>query len=254
MATRMSHPPGTPSWVALSSPDLDASVVFYGGLFGWEAITPKGLSQATGYVHFVVEGRRVAALTALGGDAPPMWTTHVTVADADARVAAARLAGADVLLEPRDVLGEGRTAVLFDPAGAVLALWEPGDHKGSQLVDEPGTLAWTELATRDPEASTAFYGTLFGWTAEDAASGHTATFALEGRPVAGLVRMTDAWPAEIPAHWMPYFAVEDADAAAERATALGGAVAIAPFGTPQGRIAVLSDPHGAVFSVIALTR
>lgn len=253
MPTRMSHPPGTPSWVALSSPDLDASVVFYGGLFGWEAIVPKGLSRESGYVHFVAGGRRVAGLTALGGDAPPMWTTYVTVADADAREAAARLAGAEILLQPRDVLGEGRVAVIFDPSGAVLALWEPGDHKGAQLVDEPGTLAWTELATRDPEACTAFYGTLFGWTAEDASSGHTATFALDGRPVAGLVRMTDAWPAEIPAHWMPYFAVEDADAAADHARALGGAVAIAPFGTPRGRIAVIADPHGAVFSVITLT-
>ena len=246
----MSHPPGTPSWTTLSSPDLDASVVFYGGLFGWEAITPKGLEQATGYVHFVLEGRRVAGLTALGGDAPPMWTTHVTVADADATVDVARRAGADLLVGPHHVLGEGRVAVLFDPAGAVVAVWEPGDHKGTQLVDEPGTLTCAELATRDPDACVAFYGAVFGWTADERA-GHTTTFALGGRPVAGLVRMTDAWPAEIPAHWMPYFAVADADAAAERAALLGGAVAVAPFGTDRGRIAVLADPHGAVFSVIA---
>ena len=251
MPARMSHPPGTLSWTTLSSPDLDASVVFYGGLFGWEAITPKGLDQATGYVHFVIEGRRVAGLTALGGDAPPMWTTHVTVTDADAAVQAARGAGADLLAGPHDVLGEGRIAILFDPSGAVLAVWQPRDHKGAQLVDEPGTLTCAELATRDPPACAAFYRAVFGWSVEDPDDGHTATFTLDGRPVAGLVRMTDAWPAEIPAHWMPYFAVADADAAADRTALLGGAVALAPFGTRRGRIAVLADPHGAVFSVIA---
>ena len=54
----------------------------------------------------------------------------------------------------------------------------------------------------------------------------------------------------VPNHWHVYFAVEDADATAGKATELGGSVMVAPFDTPVGRIAILTDPQGAVFSVL----
>ena len=234
MPARMSHPPGAPSWASLSSPDLDASVVFYSSLFGWDAITPRGLSPSDGYVLFVVDGRRVAGLGPAHGDAAAMWTTYVTVRDADATADAARAAGARVLIEPLDVLQDGRAAVLFDPGGAAFALWQPRDHKGAQLVDEPGTLTAHELVTAEPAAAAAFYGTLFGW------HGEGDTLTLDDRPVA-TVTAGEGWP-----HWRPIFAVADARAAAEAAAVLGGTVAAEPWGGS----ALLTDPHGAVFGVV----
>ena len=60
-------------------------------------------------------------------------------------------------------------------------------------------------------------------------------------------------PDEIPAHWMVYFAVADCDATVEKAKELGGQLTFGPMDLPVGRFAVLSDPHGAHFAVIALS-
>jgi predicted enzyme related to lactoylglutathione lyase len=58
--------------------------------------------------------------------------------------------------------------------------------------------------------------------------------------------------AGVPSHWNSYFAVSDADAAAARAQAAGGMVLQPPFDSPFGRIAVLADPQGAGFSIVAM--
>ncbi len=62
----------------------------------------------------------------------------------------------------------------------------------------------------------------------------------------------DEWPADLPAHWMVYFAVADCDTTAARAAELGGVVSVPPNDLPMGRFAVLNDPQGGFFSVIAL--
>ena len=67
-----------------------------------------------------------------------------------------------------------------------------------------------------------------------------------------MVRMNDQWPDDVPSHWMVYFAVADADASAARVAGLGGAVSAPPFDLPLvGRLAVVQDPDGAVFTVMA---
>lgn len=249
-----SHPPGTPAWVDLGSADLDASRAFYGGLFGWEA--PEGPPEAGGYTMFHLRGRQVAGLGPLQGGQPPSWSTYVYVADLDATTAAARDAGATIVVEPSDVMGAGRMAVMVDPSGAPISAWQPVTHQGAQIVNEPGSLVWNELTTGDTEKAKAFYTSVFGWGTElaptEGMEGIEYTmFSNGGGPMAGMMRMTEEF-GDMPPHWMTYFGVEDADASALKVSELGGTVVVEPFDTPVGRTAVISDPAGAVFSIIAL--
>jgi predicted enzyme related to lactoylglutathione lyase len=251
------HAPGTPSWVDLASPDPDASARFYGGLFGWDAPEAGPVEETGGYRMLRREGKNVAGLgPTQAPDQPAMWTTYVSTDDAEAVAAKVREAGGQVVMEPFDVLGAGRMAVFVDPAGAFISVWQPKDHSGADVVNEPGSLCWNELATRDIDQAKAFYRAAFGWEGETNAYGDTSytEWKLGGRTIGGMIRMNEQWPAEVPPHWMVYFAVADVDGAAKRVEELGGKVAVQPTDTPAGRFAVVNDPHGAVFSIITLAR
>jgi uncharacterized protein len=249
------YAPGTPSWVDLASPDPDASARFYGGLFGWSATDPGPVEESGGYRMLQRDGRDVAGLgpTQAPGQ-PAMWTTYVSTDDADAVAAKVREAGGRVVMDPLDVLGAGRMAVFADAGGAVVSVWQPQSHHGAAVVNEPGSLCWNELATRDIEQAKRFYAAVFGWTADTNSVGDTSytEWKLDGRTIAGMIQMNDEWPAEVPAHWMVYFAVEDIDAATAQVERLGGRISVPPTDTPAGRFAVVNDPHGAVFSIIRL--
>lgn len=249
------YQPGMPSWCDVSSPDLPSTVAFYTGLFGWEA-QDQG-PEAGGYTMFTLRGKNVAgAGPRMDPSQPIAWSIYVTVADADATMAKVAAAGGTPLMPPMDVLDAGRMAIFADNAGAVLSIWQPGAHIGAQLVAETGTLCWSELAIRDVEAAKAFYGSVFGWTGvtnpmEDTTYTEWHVAGVEP-PVGGMMQMNAQWPAEIPPHWMPYFAVDDCDAAARRIAELGGTVSVPPTDIEPGRFAVCGDPHGAYFSIIHL--
>lgn len=248
------YEPGTPSWVDLGTPDPAGAAAFYGALFGWE-VKDQG-PDAGGYRMAFLRGKPVAGIgPQQQPDVPPWWTSYLTVSDADATAKVVREAGGQVFMEPTDVLTAGRMAVFADPTGAVFAVWQPGDHIGAGLVTEPGTLCWNELTTRQPDAAVAFYRAVFGWTADAQPMGPLTytQWHRGGTVVGGMMPMEgDSWPAEIPSHWMVYFAVEDTDAAAAKVTELGGMVSVPPTDIPPGRLAVVNDPHGAVFSILTM--
>jgi predicted enzyme related to lactoylglutathione lyase len=184
---------------------------------------------------------------------PPMWSTYVTVADVDATAEKAKGLGATVFAGPMDVMDAGRMAVLADPAGAVFCLWQAKEHIGAELVNEHGALDWNELITPDVDAAAKFYCELFGWKAQTDDMGGMAytAFLLGDRPIAGAMKP----PMDgIPPSWGTYFAVDDTDAAVAAAKAGGGSVIAEPQDIPPGRMAVLSDPQGAVFSVLKLAQ
>jgi len=251
MAEFIEYEPGTPSWVDVSTSDLGASGAFYSKLFGWEA-EDQG-ADAGHYTMFRMRGLNVAGMgQRMDENQPPAWTTYVTVRDADATVAKVREAGGAVFMEPMDVLDVGRMAVLADPTGAVFALWQPRAHQGAQLANEPDTFCWNELNTRDTAAAIPFYEAVFGWTAETNQMGPMTytEWKVDGRTVAGMMDMPPDVPAEVPAHWLVYFAVSDCDATVANATSLGATTFMPPTDIPPGRFAVLGDPQGAVFAVI----
>jgi uncharacterized protein len=249
------YEPGTPSWVDLASPDPDASAAFYGDLFGWDADRSLG-PEAGGYMMMRLGGQNVAGMGPIMGEGqPPAWTTYVSVADADATAAAVRDAGGTVMMEPMDVFEEGRLAIFADTGGAVFGIWQPRNHKGAGLVNEPGTLCWNELATRDVDGVKSFYGAVFGWEFETQPFGGAeyTVVSVGGRAVAGMMDVTGRVPDEVPAYWGVYFAVSDTDAAVAKATELGASVTMPAMDVPDvGRMAALADPHGAAFSVITM--
>lgn len=250
MPTIDSYTPGTPSWVDLSTADPGAAEAFYGALFGWEFQRADD-PAAGGYTMATRDGLHVAGIGPLMAPGqPPVWTTYVTVGDAEETAAKAQANGGLVVMPPADVLDVGRMAVLADREGALFAIWEPRAHAGAQLVNEPGSFCWNELWSRDPAEATGFYPTVFGWTPAPQ-DGYTE-WQLGGRSIAGMLPMPPQVPSQVPAHWLVYFAVTDTDAVVGHTVELGGQVLVPPTDIPVGRLAVLSDPQGAVFAVITL--
>lgn len=245
---------GVPCWVDMGSPDLRASLDFYGAVLGWEGeIGPEELGF---YTNCTVRGKRVAGMMKLPDpDMPIAWTTYLAVGDADAAVLAMKAAGATEVFPVMDVLDLGRMALLADPTGAVVGLWQAGTHIGAELVNEPGGIVWNELMTRDSKAARQFYATAFGYDYEDmSADGFDYhAFLVDGRPTGGFMGMDENWPDEVHAHWAVTFCVEDADDAVAKVRRSGGAVLSEPQDSPYGRHATCGDPHGATFSVIAST-
>ena len=264
MSQRDDYEPGVPCWIDTLQPDPDAAMAFYAALFGWEFTGPGEIpgDPPGRYLVARLRGRDVAGIGSqpAGDPSPsPAWNTYVFVASADEAALAAVDAGGEVLVEPFDVLPAGRMALLADPAGAPLCVWQPGQRRGAQLVNEPGAWAMSHLATPDPERAAAFYGALFGWTIETFGEGDAAItmFRLPGyvgggpeQPVSREVVATmSAAQGDGAPGWGVNLWDRDVDATAAKAVELGGRVLAAPFDTSISRMAVLADPHGAPFSI-----
>jgi uncharacterized protein len=272
MAERDGYIPGVPCWVDTNQPDSEAALPFYRGLFGWEFenVMPEGSEGK--YFIGRIRGGDVAGVGSVPDGAPLMatWNTYIWVDSADETATRAGDAGGRVLTEPFDVMGAGRMAVIADPEGAALCLWQANNHRGAKVVNEHGSLVFNGLATRDRDGAEAFYGTVFGWKLlplssglawalpgygdhlEERTPGLRQQMAQMGAPdgfidVVAALNPIAADDPETPAHWSVTFAVDDADVAAKEATELGGEVVAGPFDAPWTRLAVVKDPQGATF-------
>lgn len=261
MAEFASHTPGTFSWPELATTDQKAAVAFYRGLFGWE-INDQPMGPGETYSMLQMRGKPVAAAYTMPRerkrDAPPHWNSYVTVASVDEAAKKAESLGAKVFAPPFDVMDAGRMAVLQDPTGAVFQVWQPNKHIGAMIMNEPGALCWTELATRDMQAAETFYTKLFGWTPKHSPAGSPmpyTEFSVGGTPGIGMMPMPEQMPAFVPSYWMPYFQVADADASAAKAKTLDANVRVPATDIPNvGRFAVIADPQDAVFAVFKPSR
>jgi predicted enzyme related to lactoylglutathione lyase len=244
---------GVPSWVDLGTGDIAKAGAFYSALFGWTV--NEGPPEAGGYAIAELRGKPVAGLGPQQNPGPPVWATYVNVDDADAVIGKVAGAGGMVIVPPMDVMEAGRMAILADPAGAVVGVWQPKEHKGAGVVNEPGTLTWNELMTNDTAGAKAFYNTVFGWgevTHGEGAAAYTE-FQVGGRSIAGMMEKPAELPAQMPPFWGVYFAVADTDATAAKVTELGGSIMMPPRDIEPGRFAVAIDPTGAAFSVIKMS-
>jgi predicted enzyme related to lactoylglutathione lyase len=249
------HAPGTPIWVDLGSPDIEASKAFYGTLFGWDAFTIPD-PQAGGYTMLSKNGKLVAGLGPLfNQDQPSAWSTYIAADDAAATAEAVRKAGGQVVMGPIDVMGAGHMAVFTDPAGAFISIWQSGEHKGAELFNEPGSICWSELATRDMGAAKDFYSQVFGWGHEtnpmDGGEPYTV-WKVGDRMIAGGTEMNGNYPEGVPPHWLTYFAIDDVDQGVRKVEQLGGRVIVPAMEIDPGRFSVVTDPHGAAFGIIQL--
>lgn len=251
----MANPSGMPSWIDLTTSNLDQARAFYSELFGWSPqISPE--PQAMGYTIFLHDGKQVAGVgPAQAPDQSSAWTMYVATDDAKAVAARVEVAGGKVLSAPMEVFDFGRMAVFADPSGAIFAVWQAGKHPGGEVFDEPNTYTWSELNTRDPITGKDFYDHVFGWTTTDRPAGPVtySTFKLNGQPAAGLMPIDGGQvAADTPEQWLNFIAVADCDASADKIKKLGGSVPSAPTDIPPGRFAMAADPQGAHFAIIAL--
>jgi predicted enzyme related to lactoylglutathione lyase len=250
--------PGDFCWFELATSDQAAAKKFYGGLFGWTAHdNPMGPGAV--YTMFQLRGRNVGAAYALMPDqveqgVPPHWGTYVAVTSVDEAIAKAKALGGAVLAGPMDVAEHGRMAVLRDPTEAVISLWQANQHQGVGLWGEPGAFCWSELLTRDTTAATRFYTVLFGWKTKvtDTSAFPYTHWQNNGADIGGMMAIMKEW-GPMPPHWTNYVQVNNCDEAAAQAATLGGKTCMPPTDIPNtGRFAMLQDPQGAMFSVIAL--
>lgn len=236
--------PGTPSWIDVQSPDTYRSASFYEALLGWKVV-PTGASVQDGYSMLTLNDQIVAGLgNSAVKDTNATWCMYVDVVDADATAAYCIELGGKVIDEADDVGPEGRRALIEDPLGSPIALWEARDRKGVDLVNAPGAFTWSELASIDLGVSNAFYTSLFGWGLEESTRHHSA-FTVDGKVVCGA---HTAATGELPG-WLVWFHVEDCDEVAARADTLGGSVIVDPGDLDFGRAAVITDTLGAQFGI-----
>ncbi|MER8035535.1 VOC family protein [Streptomyces hydrogenans] len=244
--------PGTPCWVSLMVHGIDATQEFYQALFGWEFV--PGPQQLGPYVRALLGGREVAGI----GQLPPdrhlstAWTTYLAARDADETAESIRCCGGTVAVGPLDAGEAGRLVICADPAGAVFGVWEAEAHHGTALAGPAGTPVWNELLTYETATVGKFYRTVFGYEVEPVVSADFdyATLHVDGRPVASLHGVGEALPRDRGPHWMTYFEVDDADAAARLVAELGGQVLRPPRDGTAGRLALVADPEGAVFTLV----
>jgi uncharacterized protein len=253
MPKRETAPVGAPCWVELFTADMDRARSFYGELFGWtsESAGP----DYGGYVNFSKDGVRVAgAMTNDGATGQPdQWSVYLAVEDAAATVDAAQAAGGGVIAPAMDVMALGRMAVVTDPGGAAIGIWQPGEHQGFGVLAEPDTPGWFELHTRVYDDSVAFYQKVFGWDTSvqgDAPDFRYTTLGEGEAAMAGIMDATAFLPDGAPATWNVYFQVADTDATVAKLVERGGAVTQGPDDTPYGRLTACTDPTGAAFRLV----
>ncbi len=266
MVVRSRYFDGEPCWADAVAPDMDTAKRFYGEVLGWTFVVTR--RELGDYVLCLENDQPVAALAPPMSDAgPPVWTTYLKTSDALTTAERIEPAGGRLLTAATETPNGGRTLLASDPGGAAFGLWEPHGAIGAQLYGEPGAITWAEVNTRDPVTVDAFYRSLFGiepvaWRdipeefpgdapAEQTGMDYVVYSGADGGPMlCGRLAMTADF-GDVPAHWMIYVNVEDADRAADRVTTAGGTVVVPPFDTPYGRMTVAADPNGAVLGLSA---
>ena len=259
------YAPGTPSWVELAANDTAGTIAFYGKLFGW---TEERIEMAPGcYYHvMLLNGLAVAAIYPLSDDEKalnlgPRWNTYFTVAEVDAAAAQAQQHGGTALMGPQEVPGAGRMAFLRDPQSATFSIWQPGEHIGARVTNEPNAMCWHELATTDPEAAIDFYTAALPLErgassllpmGENADAGNFTYNLLRagGADVGGVLKIPDEMLDTVPPNWLVHFAAADVDAMTAQVVELGGLIHLPVSDLNNTRFAIVADPQGVGFCIV----
>ena len=244
-------PAGTPTWVDLMAPDVEAARAFYQAVFGWEY--DIGGSEFGGYTIARLGQRTTAGLVGNQPGAPPMpaaWSLYFATADIEADLARAVELGAKVLFPTLAVSGFGTMATCEDPTGAAFSFWQAGSHVGAQVTDEPGSTTWYELYTSNAKRARDFYTALLRATA-DAMPGGLEYYVLKHgeKMLGGIMQIDPAWGNFHP-QWITYFSVANAEETVARVKEHGGKIMGNIDDSPFGRIAALMDPAGAAFKIV----
>jgi predicted enzyme related to lactoylglutathione lyase len=254
MANIDKHTPGSFCWVELVAADQNRAKSFYTSLFGW-SVTDFPMGPDGVYSMFSIDGRNTGAAYKLDPKTMPgvrpNWALYVCVESADDTTAKAVAAGGKILNGPFDVFDFGRMAVLQDPTGAVIHLWQPKTHQGIGIHSVPGTLCWADLSTPDVDAAKKFYETVFGWKIAPGEQDPSGYLHIQnGQQFIGGIPPTTHRSPKIPPHWLLYFLVTDAAAATAKASGLGANVLLGASTMENvGTWSVISDLEGAYLAL-----
>ena len=248
---------GEIAWTDLQVTDMEAQTAFYESLFGW---THTDMPTGEGYPDyrmFYKDGAVVAGGNHMGPDmkasgAPSFWAVYIATPDVDTTVAKAETLGGTVIMPAMDVLDSGRMVAIADPTGGAVFFWQARNHKGAETFGEPGTIAWADLSTRDPQAAADFFTELLGWEVTTMTDpGPYWQFSVDGEGEGGIMPMPEMMGPDARPFWTIYFGVDSIESGVARAEELGATTIAPPMGIGMGMaFAVLSDPAGAVFSLL----
>ncbi len=239
-------------WHELLTTDPDAGAGFYAKVLGWNRFPYEGDPgyAMLGNEQGPVGGARVMGKDPLADKVGPNWLTYVGVPDLTAALATAEAKGGRVLHAVTAVPGDGgRYAVIADPQGAVIGLYEPGGGMSGDSAAPAGPAVWHELTAENPQAALQFYNGIFGWDVVDThdMGGHVGTYYLFGKGTTQMggafIRSKDlppTWP-----RWLVYMDVPSITAAVASVKAAGGKILNGPHQVPGGSwMAQVLDSHG----------
>lgn len=243
-------------WNDLRTADYQFAFKFYQGLFHWD-FRDSETADLRPYKVLKVDGKELGGIYSFQPETVARgvhshWLPYVAVENAHEAVKKARDLGAQIVKEPFEFKDHGTIAVLRDPTGALLGVWQAKAFPGSEITGKPGTAVWNELVTRDLESAIRFYGALFGWNAnrEQFAKMRYIVLERDGQPVGGLSEPGPEW-GDTPLQWMTYFRVEDCPASTGMAKKLGADALAEPMEIPDvGIVSVIRDPQDAVFGLL----
>lgn len=247
--------PGAPMWIDLFTSDTGKAEAFYGGLFGW-TFESAG-EEFGGYITVSKDDKLVAGCMKndASQDTPDMWSLYLKTDDARKIESLAVENGGQVYASAMDVAELGTMTLIADVGGAAIGAWQPGTHKGFDVVGEPGTPSWFELHTRDYDKTIDFYQNVFKWNTKPESDTpefrYMMLIAADGTGLAGVMDASAFMPEGVPAAWSIYFGVDDTDAALKRVVELGGTIIEGAEDTPYGRLARAADTTGTQFKLVA---
>lgn len=252
------HDPGMLCWADLMAADHEKAKKFYGDLFGWK-LADRPIPDGGIYTMALLREKAVAGMAPMMEDLkkqsiPTHWSAYIAVKSAEETVKKVEPAGGKVLDEPFDVMGKGIMAVIQDPTGAVLHLWQPLESIGAYVMGEPGSLCWAELMTSDTRKAGDFYRKVLGWNRNEMPEMAYTVLAVGEKGAVGMMAIPKE-AAGMPSRWHVYFAVADCDDTIAKTIQLGGKVLLpAKEAKDVGRFAVLQDSQGAAFCILQPAR
>ncbi|MGO1593554.1 MAG: VOC family protein [Ancrocorticia sp.] len=267
----MPQPTGTPTWLDLGTNKAAASRDFYHELFGWNFVDQG--AEVGHYEMVLKDGNIIAGFMDMAGmngpDGNPItdrWDVFLAVDDIAARVELAKAHGATVYSEPMEIPESGLMAIIVDPTGAFIGLWEARGFVGYTFTGTAGTPVWFELLSNDFDTAVAFYRDVFdfdiAWMSgedeganrgddgeaagQDAeASFRYVTNGAGEKACAGILDATAFLPPGASSFWRVYFDVEATEPALAKVRELGGQIVSEPMDSPFGRCTTVADPAGA---------
>jgi predicted enzyme related to lactoylglutathione lyase len=255
VTVRRSPAGGAPTWIDLTTSDVNRGRQFYGAVFGWTFDSPG--PDYGGYLNAYKDGKLVAGMMQKDPqwNVPDSWTTYFHTPDVKATLAKATAAGGTSYTDALEVPEKGWMAMLTDPAGAVFGLWQPTGHLGFEVVDEAAAPVWHQLTSRDYAKALDFYREVFGWQTQTEADNpefRYTTAVFDGQPLLGLMDGASFLPDGVPSNWVFFLGAEDVDKTIGLIVDNGGSVIRPAEDTPYGRLAAVADPTGAGFNLSSL--